>query len=118
MRMKSMTATFHGRLLAMVLATVFILSLSVVLPAHADNVYTINGKTVYATIVADPGEGQCWAYANSIYEIIWGTRFDSGFTGDSGTGYNMLRNLGDDDRALTAEHLKNFIGQAALGAST
>lgn len=85
--------------------------------AEPNNTYTINGKTVYATMVSDPGNGQCWAYANSIYNIIWGVRFDSSFSGDSGTGYNMLRNLSDGDRTLTTTHLKDFIAQAALGAS-
>ena len=81
------------------------------------NTYTINGVTVYATMVADPGNGQCWEYANRIYNIIWGRRFTSTFVGDAGSGHNLLRNLNDSDRTLTPEHLKNFIGQAALGAS-
>lgn len=82
----------------------------------ANGSYTINGKTVYATMVEDPGNGQCWAYANSIYSIIWGVNFDSTFAGSSGTGNNMLLNLSDADRTLTATHLKNYIGQASLGA--
>lgn len=84
---------------------------------QSNGTYTINGKSIYPTMIADPGDGQCWAYANGIYYNIWGVQFDSTFVGSSGTGYNMLRNLGDGDRTLTAEHLKNFIGQAALGAT-
>ena len=84
---------------------------------QSNNTYIINGKSIYPTMVADPGNGQCWAYANGIYSIIWGVRFDSTFSGSSGTGYNMLRNLSDGERTLTADHLKDFIRQAALGAS-
>ena len=82
----------------------------------ADSSYVINGHSVSATVVADPGDGQCWAYANSIYSIIWGTRFDSTFTGSSSSGYNLLRNLSDGDRTLTADHLKRYISQAELGS--
>ena len=82
----------------------------------AGSTYTVNGKQVYATMVDDPGNGQCWAYANSIYKIIWGVNFDSSFAGNAVTGQNMLRNLNDNDRSLTASHLQAFVSQAPLGS--
>lgn len=82
----------------------------------AESSYTVNGKQVYAAMVNDPGDGQCWAYANDIYKKIWGVNFDSSFAGSINTGYNSLVNLNDSDRTLTASHLQNFVFQAALGS--
>lgn len=71
------------------------------------NVYTVQGKQVAANSVSSPGNGQCWAYANSMYAIIWGQGFnESSFIGVPGTGYNMLRNLSQSDRTLTADHIR------------
>ena len=84
--------------------------------AQAFNTYTVHGKQVAANSVASPGDGQCWEYANKIYNIIWGVRFDSSFTGSANTGYNTLRNLSQEERKLTAEHIRDFIGASELGA--
>ena len=83
----------------------------------AANTYTINGVSVKYTDVAWLGNGECWNYANGIYKKIWGKNFSSEFTGDSSNGHNMLRNLSDDELTLTEEHLKAYVGQAALGST-
>ena len=92
------------------LSVMLFLSAELQVDALADNTYIVNGKSIYLTMASDPGDSQCWEYANRIYNAIWGTRFDSGFAGSAGSGHNMLRNLGDDDRRLTVDHIQKFIG--------
>lgn len=79
------------------------------------NVYNINGQNLRATDIPWQGAGQCWEYANKMYNRIWGHRFDSTFVGSS-VAYNMLRNLNDEQRRVTAENTRKFISQAPLGA--
>ncbi len=81
------------------------------------NTYNIHGKTVAANSVASPGNGQCWEYANQIYYIIWGVRFGSDFNGSAKPGANFLRNLSSNERTLTSDHIRAFIGASELGSS-
>ncbi len=72
--------------------------------------------SVWANMVSDPGSGECWAYANSVYSNIWGKNFASDFTGTNSAGYNSLRDLATADRKMTAANAKKFISAAPLGA--
>lgn len=86
------------------------------IPNTRGNDPTVGTATVYASMVSDPGSGQCWAYANSIYSKIWGVNFASDFTGSKTAGWNYLRSLSDSQRALTASNTQKFISAAPLGA--
>ena len=80
-----------------------------------DTVFNINGKSIKASDVGN--QNNCWKYANAIYNKIWGVSFLSDFTGSASTGWNMLRNLSDNDRRLTVDNLKSFVSASQLGAS-
>lgn len=82
-----------------------------------DKTFKVNGKKIYANMVPDKGDGQCWAWAQDMYKIIWGVNFDSDFEGSSSKGYNYLRNLNDTDRKLTPEHLMEYIKECEPGAT-
>lgn len=82
-----------------------------------DKKFKVNGKKIYANMVPSKGDGQCWAWAQDMYKIIWGVNFGSDFEGSSSKGYNYLRNLNDTDRKLTPEHLKEYIKECELGAT-
>lgn len=82
------------------------------IPASASGVYCINDVCVACEdFTSRPGN--CRAYAEKLYEKIWGTGFSSDFYDDD----NMLRNLEDEDLVLTEEHLKEYISQAELGSA-
>ena len=82
-----------------------------------DTVFTINGKEVYANMFPDTGSGNCWRWAQSLYQALWGCRFSENFAGKAATGMNLLRNLGDEERLLTPDHLKNFVMSTQPGAT-
>jgi len=82
-----------------------------------DTVYTMNGVQVCASMVPDPGSGNCWRYAQGIYELVWGCRFSENFKGNASTGYNLLSELNDAQRTLTPAHLKAFILRTTPGAT-
>ena len=82
-----------------------------------NKVYIINGKEIYANLVESQGMHNCWKWARKIYDIIWGVKFDSTFEGTAKTGMNLLRNLSDEERTLTPEHLKYFVTHAKPGAT-
>ena len=82
-----------------------------------DTTYTINGKTIYASMFPDTGAGNCWAWAQKVYLELWGVHFNSTFEGTAATGLNMLRNLSDAERLLTPEHLKLFVQNAVPGST-
>ncbi len=90
------------------------LSVTVSLAAQA---FSIQGRDGIVTISQDsapwPGKGECWKYANAIYKLIWKENFSNQFS----SGGNMLRDLNDDQRSISAEHTKAFISSARLGAS-
>ena len=69
-----------------------------------DTVFNIRGRNIKASDVAN--QNNCWQYANAIYKKIWDVSFTSDFTGSASSGWNMLRNLSDSDRKLTADNLK------------
>ena len=73
-----------------------------------DTVFVLNGKEIYANMVPDTGSGNCWKWAQGIYRLAWGCSFSENFEGKAATGMNLLRNLNDDERLLTPEHLKTF----------
>jgi len=90
---------------------VFILVFTSFFSAMAANVYTINGVNVsYSDFSSSPSE--CWAYANNIYNKIWGQKFSNSFSDSN----NALRNLSDSELTLTQEHLKEYVSNAELGA--
>lgn len=79
---------------------------------YAANAYTINGKTVrYNDVSSSPND--CWNYAQSMYKKIWG----SGFSALFDENINMLRNYGDSSLTLTVDHLRTYVGKAALGST-
>lgn len=84
--------------------------------AEAATAYTINGRTIRYTDVGWPGNGECWEYANRIYNLIWSKQFSSDFVGDSTNGHNLLRNLPDSELSLTAENLKKYVSKAVPGS--
>ena len=80
--------------------------------AYAAGSYVINNKTIrFTDFSSSPGE--CWAYANNVYNRIWGTSFSSEFSDSN----NMLRNLADNQLLLNPDNLKKYISCAPLGAS-
>lgn len=79
--------------------------------AMAANAYYINGKTVhYDDFASSPDE--CWAYANNVYNKIWGQWFSNSF----GDVNNSLRELSDSQLTLTSAHLKAYVSNAKLGS--
>lgn len=77
----------------------------------AANTFEINGVSVqYYDFYSSPD--QCWRYANNIYTKIWGT----GIYGTT-SELNLLEGLSADELLLTEEHLKTYIGYAALGSA-
>lgn len=82
-----------------------------------DTVYTLNGKQISASMVPDTGSGNCWKWAQGIYELVWGCKFSETFAGNANTGLNLLSNLNDSQRELTPEHLKVFIQNTTPGAT-
>ena len=82
-----------------------------------ETVFNMNGKDIYANMVPDTGSGNCWRWAQGIYELVWGCRFSENFKGNDNTGLNLLANLNDAQRTLTPAHLKAFIGQTTPGAT-
>jgi len=81
-----------------------------------DAEYVVQGKTITARMVGDHSD--CWSWARALYQIIWGTKFTTDYIGTDETGLNLIRNITDDnERLLTGENLKNFIGQSELGCT-
>ena len=99
------------RLLSFVLA---VLMFATLLPvtALAYTTYYINGVAVRCDDF-DSSPNECWTYANNIYNKIWGQQFNSLFDDSA----NSLRNLSDSELTLTAEHLRNYVSNAALGSA-
>lgn len=88
--------------------------LVVMLPvsALAYNAYYINNAIVRADDFKSR-PNNCRAYAEKMYEKIWGQGFSSSFS----SGDNFLRDLEDEQLTLTAEHLKEYVSLAPLGAT-
>jgi len=80
-----------------------------------DKVFVLNGKEVKATQF--PEVNNCWKWSQNAYKYIWGCNFSETFAGSSSTGANLLANLNDSQRKLTAAHLRYFIQQTTLGAT-
>ena len=99
------------RLLSFVLAVLMIATLLPV-TALAYTTYYINGVAVRCDDF-DSSPNECWTYANNIYNKIWGQQFNSLFDDSA----NSLRNLSDSELTLTAEHLRNYVLNAALGSA-
>ena len=98
------------RILSILLAAVMLLTMLPV-TAMAANAYYINGKTVhYDDFASSPDE--CWAYANNVYNKIWGQWFSNSF----GDVNNSLRELSDSQLTLTSAHLKAYVSNAKLGS--
>ena len=99
------------RLLSFMLAVLMIATLLPV-TALAYTTYYINGVAVRCDDF-DSSPNECWTYANNIYNKIWGQQFNSLFDDSA----NSLRNLSDSELTLTAEHLRNYVSNAALGSA-
>ena len=98
------------RIVSILLAAVMLLTMLPV-TAMAANAYYINGKTVhYDDFASSPDE--CWAYANNVYNKIWGQWFSNSF----GDVNNSLRELSDSQLTLTSAHLKAYVSNAKLGS--
>ena len=102
---------YFKRILSTILSLSMVLCLFPMTSVSAAS-YNINGHNVSLTSVPWIGNGQCWEYANRIYNIIWGQRFSSSFS----TSDNMLRNLSDSELEFTKEHARAYISQASVGA--
>ena len=79
--------------------------------------FTLNGVTVRAGDEGTKGSGNCWKWAQAIYKKVWGCNFDSTFVGTASKGYNLVRNLTDNERKLTPENLKHMVSHAKPGAT-
>ena len=98
------------RVLSLLLVLLMVMTL-VPISALAATTYYINGVVVrYDDFSSSPNE--CWVYANNIYNKIWGHNFTNSFSDSE----NSLRNLSDSELTLTAEHLKAYISNAAIGS--
>lgn len=82
-----------------------------------DTTFTLNGVQISASMVGETGAGNCWKWAQSIYKLAWGCNFSENFKGNEKTGLNLLANLSDAQRTLTAAHLRAFIMQTTPGAT-
>jgi len=82
-----------------------------------DTAFTMNGVTIRAGDEPTKGAHNCWKWAQAIYKKVWGCNFDSTFAGTAARGHNLVRNLTDDERTLTPEHLKYFVTHAKPGAT-
>ena len=80
-----------------------------------DTVFTINGKEISADMV--PDVGNCWRWCQNMYKLLWGCQFNEQFKGTASTGFNLLRELSDDERKLTPDHLKRFVMHTQPGAT-
>lgn len=78
----------------------------------ADNTYVINGASVrWDDFTSRPGH--CRAYAEKMYQKIWGEGFSNNFYDED----NFLRELENDQLTLTEEHLKAYVSAAVLGST-
>ena len=78
----------------------------------AETPYYIHGIVITPQSVPVGGKGGCWVYANEIYFLLWGRQFSNSFSDPR----NMLRSLSDAQRTITADHTRQFIQEAPLGA--
>ena len=98
---------------ALMLALILFLSTFTALSnvSCAANSYTINGVTVAATDFSS-SPGQCWKYANNLYNKVWGYNFTSYRTTDD----NLLKGYSASDLTLTEAHLKAYVSAAPVGS--
>ncbi len=77
-----------------------------------------NGKTISlcANDVTDPGSGECWSYAQGFYKKVWGVNHDNSYTGSKEYGWNYLRGLTEDERAINTEKAKKYISASPAGS--
>lgn len=95
---------------------VVLLVLLTLFPIASEAAYTINDAEISHDSVTVSEENGDWAYAGALYRLIWGTSLDSSFEGNQKTGNNLLKELSDTERLLTAEHAELFIKSAVPGA--
>ena len=79
--------------------------------------FTLNGKTIKASDYPTTGPHNCWAWAQKVYQKVWGVRFGSDFAGTASKGYNLIQNFNDSERELTPDNLKYIITHAKAGAT-
>jgi uncharacterized repeat protein (TIGR02543 family) len=104
--------------LVIVVCMLLTCSISLSMVAYADDNYIINGVTLplpgYENGAASYGPYQCWAFAQHVYQTVWGVSFSS----YRNTSDDMLRSVGDGSaRAITEENTVKFISAAAPGAT-
>lgn len=101
----------HGKKASICVLMVLLLSF-LRFTACAEGSYCIRGTVITLKSAPAGGNGDCWGYANEIYYQLWGRQFSNSFSDSR----NMLRDLSDAQRAITAENTRRFIGDAPLGA--
>lgn len=79
----------------------------------SNNNFIINGKSISRTTSSANFAGGCHRYEHDIYKEIWGINFSSQHSNSD----NMLKNLSAQDRKVTVDHLKQYIGRAPLGSA-
>lgn len=103
------------RIIALFLSVVLAFSILCSTPAFAEQTFIVNGVEV------SPSSGtslnNCAAYASEVLKKIWnGYGGKTVVTTTFNSSYNMLKGKSASDRALTAEHTKEFIQAAPLGS--
>lgn len=86
--------------------------------AEAHSAYVVQGTAIplkgYPNGAPSYGHRECWAFAQKVYNNIWGKSFN----GFRGTRDDLLRNIGTGSaREITAENTRRFVTAAALGAT-
>ena len=94
------------------LLAVCLLAAAVPVSADASTAYYINNAIVRCDdFTSRPNN--CRAYAEKMYQKIWGTTFGNSFYAEN----NFLRNLEKEQLTLTEEHLKEYVSHAELGST-
>lgn len=75
-----------------------------------------NTITVKANDVNDPGDRKCWGYAQAFYQKVWGVSHDTSYNGSKEYGWNYLRGLTEDERAINTVKSQRYISAAPVGA--
>ncbi len=90
---------------------IFVLSFIPIASHAAEQTFTIWNGSKNVTVKASDGTNttNCWQYAQSIYQKIWGVSFCSGRWGYQKKDHNILVHLTDAERTITVDHVRNFI---------
>lgn len=80
-----------------------------------NNIYTIgyNVPISVDTYATSSNKANCWEFAKAIYKGVWNGET---FSSNRGSNDDMLRGVSYADHYLSAEHLKEYISAAPVGA--